>query len=302
MANSYESTSTSLYTRQTQRPTYHPTTFRLATSKPELDLLHTKKTHLSPRLVSSFPLPVPNGHLPLCPHTVAVETTHLPPLPPRLTSRPRSILGSPGHLCTTPTLQDPELGELETTKVLRAGNSTNPYLRYLNKGAPKMARKPTPQPLTLAESTNITSDSFQRSPLSPISPKSPRSPFSKFSATARKLHSQTQAELAVQAAESQPPSSQPQTLPSSQTVPSLPTQPQTTDKQDRDRPARGGFFSNYKASKSSSRLQEKAESTRQLQEDSMSRDTERPGIAVVSSKDKSRSGTNLFLRTCHSKS
>lgn len=154
-----------------------------------------------------------------------------------------------------------------------------------------MARKSTPQPLTLAESTNITSDSFQRSPLSPISPKSPRSPFSKFSATARKLHSQTQADLPVQAVESQP-SSQTHTLPSSQTVPALPTQQQTTDKQDRDRPSRGGFFSNYKASKSSSRLQEKAESARQQQEDIMSKDTDRPVIAVVSSKDKPRSGAN----------
>lgn len=160
-----------------------------------------------------------------------------------------------------------------------------------------MARKSTPQPLTLADTTNITTDSFSRSPLSPISPKSPRSPFSKFNAAARKTQPQPQSQLQseqlpMQTAESQQSRS---TLPSSQTAPSLSTQQQTSDKQDRDRPSRGGFFSNYKAAKSSSRLQQNAESARQAQEDNMSRDTDRTGLGGVSSKDKPRSGTNYSL-------
>ena len=179
-----------------------------------------------------------------------------------------------------------------------------------------MARKNTPQPLTLAESTNITADSFEQSPLSPVSPRSPRSPFSKFSATARKLHSQQQVlqsdqqhqlQKSVPAAETQPSritttTTTNTTLPASQTPPSLSSQKQQQqqqtpiDKQEKDRPSRGGFFSNYKASKSSGRLQDKAEA-RQVQEDSMSRDTDGAGLAGVSSKDKPRSGMNFTFRS-----
>jgi hypothetical protein len=161
-----------------------------------------------------------------------------------------------------------------------------------------MARKSTPQPLTLPGPT-IGNDAHElidspntRSPLSPKSPRSPRSPF-KFTS------SKKGEEPSMQPPETQTPRA---TLPSSQTTPSLSTTQQSSvasaghDKQDQDRPVRSGFFSNYKASKSSSRLQN-SDTVRQVPEDSMSRDTDRPTAmsGKVSSQETAKAGTTIFV-------
>jgi hypothetical protein len=164
-----------------------------------------------------------------------------------------------------------------------------------------MARKSTPQPLTLADPTIVNDEhnfiDSPRSPLSPKSPRSPRSPFN-FSSSSRKTQPKGE-QPPMQAADSQQLRS---TLPPSQTTPSLSTLQQTSgasggqDNQERERPSRSGFFSNYKASKSSSRLQQNADTVKQAAEDKMSRDTDRAGIGgKVSSQEKPRSGTTLFF-------
>lgn len=151
-----------------------------------------------------------------------------------------------------------------------------------------MARKSTPQALTLSNLTTVDDDldfiGSPKSPLSPTSPKSPRSPF-RFNSSKK-----SQSELpSMQAAETLQPRT---TLPTSQTAPSLSTIQQypSRDQQKQERSSRSGFFANYKASKSSSRLQNNSDSTRN-REGSMSRDTERPAMSArMSSKDKSRKG------------
>lgn len=158
-----------------------------------------------------------------------------------------------------------------------------------------MARKSSPQPLTLTDPNTANAevrDTFndQRSPLSPKTPKSPRSPF-RF--TSKRGQADGDQPL-MQVSDLQPPRA---TLPPSTTV-SLPSlqqvsgAPEAHDRQERERerPVRSGFFSNYKASKSSSRLQN-AEAAKQLAEDSMSRDG-RP--SEVSSQKASRTGTALI--------
>lgn len=168
-----------------------------------------------------------------------------------------------------------------------------------------MARKSTPQPLTLPNPTIVDGDSnFNDDPTSPLSPKSPRSPRSPFRFNSSK---RTQSELpSLQAAaELQQPRA---TLSSSQTTPSFLALQQNSggteqqqQQQKQEHPARGGFFSNYKATKSSSRLQNNADSTRQP-EDRMSRDTDRPAMSgKVSSRDKSRTGTTMQVSTLQMK-
>jgi len=146
-----------------------------------------------------------------------------------------------------------------------------------------MARKNTPQPLTiLDDSPTPITDHY--SPLSPTTPKSPRSPFAKFS-SGRKLQKERDSEKTPMQSDSQ----HARSIPPSQTAPLLPSSAQQlTEKQ--DRPTKGGFFSNYKAAKSASRLQPNPPSANPPQEDSMSRDNDRAGVGHVSSKDKPRSG------------
>lgn len=168
-----------------------------------------------------------------------------------------------------------------------------------------MTRKTIPQPLTLDDPSTVDEQQHEhdfndspRSPLSVKSPKSPRSPF-RFNNSKK-----SQSELpSMQAAEPYQPRS---TLPPSQSSSSL--QQYTVpsggqENQDRERPAKTGFFSNYKAAKSSSRLQN-SESARPVTEDSMSRDTDRPGMAgKVSSQETRRAGTThavFSLFRCHS--
>lgn len=158
-----------------------------------------------------------------------------------------------------------------------------------------MARKP--QPLTLTDPRTVDAehqflDNNPRSPLSPLSPlspTSPKSPRSPFRFSTKK--SQIQGAQPMQVPDSH---NSRTTLPPPQTSVSLSSLQQYTgaseapEKEKQQRPARSGFFSNYKASKSSSRLQN-AEQVRQVTEDNMSRDTDRPG--KVSSQETSRTGT-----------
>lgn len=93
-------------------------------------------------------------------------------------------------------------------------------------------------------------------------------------------------------------------IPTSQTLPSLSSfqpssSPRTPDKVVgiKEKPSRTGFFSNYKASKSASKLQSSSSSniSRQVnvvEDNNMSRDTDRPAMSgKVSSQDTKRSGT-----------
>ncbi|THV55331.1 hypothetical protein BGAL_0010g00500 [Botrytis galanthina] len=93
-------------------------------------------------------------------------------------------------------------------------------------------------------------------------------------------------------------------IPASQTLPSLASfqpssSPRTPDKVVgiKEKPSRTGFFSNYKASKSASKLQSSSSSniSRQVnvvEDNNMSRDTDRPAMSgKVSSQDTKRSGT-----------
>jgi hypothetical protein len=154
-----------------------------------------------------------------------------------------------------------------------------------------MARKSNLQPLALEELTFEREQEHgyidhPRSPLSPISPRSPRSPFSKF--TTKK----PQGEQSMPGAELQYPQ-QAGDLPQSQTVPALnqySAAPGAEESKERERPTKTGFFSNYKASKSASRLQA-SDVVRPGTEESMSKDAERPALSgKVSAKEYSRNG------------
>jgi len=166
-------------------------------------------------------------------------------------------------------------------------------------GASIMARKTTLQPLTLPEATNVgdNSDYQLDSPTSrsPFSQKSPRSPRSPFKFTTKKSHQNVDHPY-IQGTEAQTS----RQLAYSQTVPSLSTQQYTDSYRGQDQEEareRGGFFSNYKASKSSSRLQQATASlVRQEGEDNMSRDTDRPTMGgKVSSGESNRSGTTYLV-------
>lgn len=161
--------------------------------------------------------------------------------------------------------------------------------------AGKMARKTGPQPLTLGESTQYDGEQQfidgARSPASLKSPKSPRSPF-KF--TTKK----TQGDQSLQASEPWETHQNRTDLPQSQTAPALhqySTSAGEEERQERrERPAKGGFFSNYKASKSSSRLQDSSRGT----EEGMSRDTDRPAMSgKVSSQDSGRNDSEIDRMT-----
>ncbi|CZT49867.1 related to GTPase-activating protein beta-chimerin [Rhynchosporium secalis] len=145
-----------------------------------------------------------------------------------------------------------------------------------------MARK-LPQPLTLPNAANLADidddPDFIGSPRSPLSPKSPISHF-RFNSNKK-----TQSELpSMQAAESQ---QRITALSTSQTTPSLSaisgTEPQQHQQQKKERPARSGFFSNYKAN----RLQH---SSNPSYDDRMSRDGRPSMPGRDSSKDHTRTG------------
>jgi hypothetical protein len=180
-----------------------------------------------------------------------------------------------------------------------------------------MGRKPTPQPLDISSrdgsgtgdrdsngnfnNDRIYIDAPPRS--APLSLRSPRSPF-RFSSKVAQGGFGSQP--LVHLVEHQDPSRNP---PSSPTNPSIPTlqqpigfgrQEDLERGQERERPStspvKGGFFSNYKASKSSSRLQP-VDTIRQLTEETMSRDGDQPELSgSVSTLEGKKNGITLMFR------
>ncbi|KAG0650903.1 Glucocorticoid receptor DNA-binding factor 1 [Hyphodiscus hymeniophilus] len=157
-----------------------------------------------------------------------------------------------------------------------------------------MARKSTPLPLNLAKPTTVDDDhdflDSTRSPLSSKSPKSPRSPFKFISAN---KGVQPQAEQSMRVPETQ--QNRTTNIPPSQTFASLPTLQQLSaastgeERQERERPTRSGFFSNYKASKSSSRLQPE-DVAGKVSGDNISRDPDHSAMSgKVSPQEATRS-------------
>ena len=164
----------------------------------------------------------------------------------------------------------------------------------------KISRKSAPLPLSLAEPTTVDAeDDFLDSPRSLLNPVSPRSPRSPFRFTSTKKGVQAQGEQSLQGPD---PPQTPSVNPSlSQTTGSLPALQQSStvssgeENQEREKPARSGFFSNYKASKSSSRLQSQ-DTPKTTPEDSMSRDTDRPAMSGKdSTQEAAKSGMTQLL-------
>ena len=169
-----------------------------------------------------------------------------------------------------------------------------------------MGRKPTPQPLAISPTSlnDEENDIIEPGPKSAPSlrlPRSPRSPF-RFST---KLGQGFGDQPSMQPAEEH---EQRRNFSSSPTTPLQPSfqQPSGSGRQEgRSRgqeqvrpstsPGKGGFFSNYKASKSSSRLQP-VNTIRQVTEETMSRDTDRPiaSTKVASSDARRRGNTPCF--------
>lgn len=169
-----------------------------------------------------------------------------------------------------------------------------------------MVRKPTPQPLALSPTSledeeNDTIETGPKSAPSLRSPRSPRSPF-RFGT---KLGQGFSDHPSMQSAEEH---EHQRNFSSSPTTPSQPSfqQSSSLDRQEgRSRgqeqarpstsPGKGGFFSNYKASKSSSRLQS-VDTIRQVAEEPMSRDTDRPvaSTKVASSEPRRRGNPPPF--------
>ena len=163
-----------------------------------------------------------------------------------------------------------------------------------------MARKSTPQPLNLAEPTTVNDErDLLDSPISPSTPSSPKSLRSPFRFTGTKKGLQIQGDQSLRAVD--PRRNPTANLPLSQTTGSLSTLQSSSavssgeERQERDRPVRTGFFSNYKASKSLSRLQPQ-DAARRVSEESMSRDTDHPQMSgKVSSQEVTRSGTTHLV-------
>jgi hypothetical protein len=165
-----------------------------------------------------------------------------------------------------------------------------------------MARKPTPQPLSISSSQSEEADTVDAGPKSSQSLKSPRSPRSPFRFST-KLGQGFGEQPSMQGAEIQESHRDFSSSPTTTSAPSLSQTLISGRQSSRDRgreqdrpgtsPAKGGFFSNYKASKSSSRLQ--SETAKQA-EDSMSRDNDRPAmLGKVSASDGNRSGKTLVV-------
>lgn len=163
-------------------------------------------------------------------------------------------------------------------------------------GAPKMARRSNIQPLTLDDAASVSSASADHdrnrpygldSPKTPVTPKSPTSPRSPFRFTTKRPQWEGE-KSPMQATASTT------TLPPSHTSSSLLNlqAPAAADeKSDSGQPVRG-FFGNYKATKSTSRLQ--SDNTRPANGDSMSRDVEHPVMMRKgSAQEPARSGTTL---------
>jgi len=170
-----------------------------------------------------------------------------------------------------------------------------------------MGRKAIPQPLDISPTSIDEDEQINPGPKSAPSLRSPRSPRSPFRFST-KFGQGFGEHPSMQAPEEQ---ERRHNFSSSPSTPSQATflQPVPSDRPDRqeacDRgqeperpstsPVKGGFFSNYKASKSSSRLQP-GDSIRQVTEETMSRDTEQSATVtkVSSSEPKRRGRLHLF--------
>jgi hypothetical protein len=132
-----------------------------------------------------------------------------------------------------------------------------------------------------------------RTPVTPKSPKSPRSPF-RFAGKKAQLDDEKpqMQEADHQARANLPPS---HTTPSLSNLQQRAPAPGADEKNERAaQPARSGFFGNYKASKSSSRLQ--SDSARPANEESVPRDAERHVITrKVSAQEPIKAGTTLLV-------
>jgi hypothetical protein len=166
-----------------------------------------------------------------------------------------------------------------------------------------MGRKPIPQPLDISTTGHDENNHVNPGPKSAPSLRSPRSPRSPFRFSTKggqgfRDHPSMQAPEELQERRLN--------ISSSPTTPSQATFSQAfgldrqerleardrgQSVQERDRPstspAKGGFFSNYKASKSSSRLQP-SDSVRQVTEETMSRDTEESVLVTKVSSAESK--------------
>lgn len=165
-----------------------------------------------------------------------------------------------------------------------------------------MARRPTVQQLTMDESATVPDGNNHQyeDPKTPVTPKSPRSPRSPFRFPSKKPQQEDENHNPqMQGADPQSRVN----LPSSQTTSSLsnlqraPT-PAADEKNERTQPVRSGFFGNYKASRSSNRLQ--SDSARPANEESISQDAERPVTTrKVSAQEPIRTGTTLHVSLPH---
>lgn len=158
-----------------------------------------------------------------------------------------------------------------------------------------MTRKQIPQPLAISSSANDDISNGPPSSRSLKSPKSPRSPFRFSSKPAQTLVDQQLMPGAELNLSSSPPGN---SIFSSQQSQQSSTSGRK-EKQERDQqstsPAKSGFFSNYKASKSSSRLQP-AGTIQQVSEEAMSKDTDTGTMnPKVSTSETKGSGETYYL-------
>ncbi|KAG9241878.1 hypothetical protein BJ878DRAFT_203689 [Calycina marina] len=144
-----------------------------------------------------------------------------------------------------------------------------------------MARKSQPQPLMLPDNVNSGSDSqkpsYADSPKSPLSIKSPKSPKSPsiFRFPAKKTPpSPPQIGQSMQSTHASHNRSQ---LTQSVTLPALNQYTVKEENQDREKPTRSGFFSNYKATKSQKSLDHKTTGEK------ICRDAEHPAMSEKNS-------------------
>lgn len=150
-----------------------------------------------------------------------------------------------------------------------------------------MAPKSNPQPLRLDQVGNIDQEDVvdARSPRSPLSSKSPRSPRIPFGFPSSKRTKSQGANLTLDIADLEATTP---TEASSQPAGLLPAQEAAQplsvhqEKTESDRPTRTGFFSNYKASRSASRLQT---------EQDLAQDTDEPQLSSsLPSQESKRNG------------
>lgn len=166
-----------------------------------------------------------------------------------------------------------------------------------------MGKRDIPQALAIPSVDDLAKDELDQPPLSGLSLKSPKGPRSPFRFSSKLQFGTNQS---IQAHQDQP------TSPTIESPFANRVQTSTSGTQQEKfatSPAKGGFFSNYKASKSASRLQPTGQLDGGSGDDDgrkMSRDLNRPAISSrVSGTDKGKTTLVSFqaitLLTCHSR-